>query len=105
MVNTIYAFLRRAIPISPSRPEPNSHTAAGTGTADTSGVVQLPGAAYMVATDFVLLFVQLAVIVQVKNCAESLPGWEPGPRSSASIPMTAAAVAGSDSSSGAGPIR
>ena len=27
-----YAFLRLAIPTSPSRPEPNSQTAAGTGT-------------------------------------------------------------------------
>ncbi len=32
-VVTDYAFLRLAIPINPRRPEPNSHTAAGTGTA------------------------------------------------------------------------
>jgi hypothetical protein len=29
---TGYAFLRLDIPISPSRPEPNNQTAAGTGT-------------------------------------------------------------------------
>ncbi len=32
----LYAFLRRATPISPSNPDPNSHAAAGTGTAATS---------------------------------------------------------------------
>ena len=31
-IETVYAFLRRAIPISPSKPEPNNQTAAGTGT-------------------------------------------------------------------------
>lgn len=35
-LKTYAAFLRLAMPANPSRPEPNSQTAAGTGTADTS---------------------------------------------------------------------
>ena len=34
-VVNVYAFLRLAIPTNPSRPELNSHAAAGMGTADT----------------------------------------------------------------------
>ena len=31
-----YAYLRLAMPIKPSKPEPNNQTAAGTGTAETT---------------------------------------------------------------------
>jgi hypothetical protein len=39
-----YAFLRRAIPIRPNKPEPKSHTAAGTGTGETAAAenIKLP---------------------------------------------------------------
>jgi hypothetical protein len=40
-----YALFLRAMPISPSRPEPNSHTAAGTGMADTCPLISPPGLA------------------------------------------------------------
>ena len=35
-IEAIYVFLRLAIPSNPSRPELNSHIAAGTRTAETS---------------------------------------------------------------------